>query len=226
MSETLSLAFAFAWLFAIPSAHSQEVAPDVLVKSLSSEVIAEIRRDRAIQAGDGAKIAALIETKIVPHFDLRRITQLAVGQGWRRATPEQQERLMQEFKTLLVRTYSGALASYRDQEIEFRPLRAAAGDTEVTVKSLIRQKGAEPIEVVFDRDRRAMEDLRRQARRHQPRRDLPQQLRRGSAQQRRRRADRPAREKKPTGLGARISCQAAQEGVRAAPVRICEFAAS
>jgi phospholipid transport system substrate-binding protein len=150
MSETLSLAFAFAWLFAVPSAHSQEVAPDVLVKGLSSEVIAEVRRDRTIQAGDGAKIAALIETKIVPHFDLRRITQLAVGQGWRRATPEQQERLMQEFKTLLVRTYSGALASYRDQEIEFRPLRAAAGDTEVTVKSLIRQKGAEPIAVEYD----------------------------------------------------------------------------
>jgi phospholipid transport system substrate-binding protein len=150
MSETLSLAFAFAWLFAVPSAHSQEVAPDALVKGLSSEVIAEVRRDKTIQAGDGAKIAALIETKIVPHFDLRRITQLAVGQGWRRATPEQQERLMQEFKTLLVRTYSGALASYRDQEIEFRPLRAAAGDTEVTVKSLIRQKGAEPIAVEYD----------------------------------------------------------------------------
>jgi phospholipid transport system substrate-binding protein len=150
MSETLSLAFALAWLFAVPSAHSQEVAPDVLVKSLSSEVIAEVRRDKAIQAGDGAKIAALIETKVVPHFDLRRITQLAVGQGWRRATPEQQERLMQEFKTLLVRTYSGALSSYRDQEIEFRPLRAAAGDAEVTVKSLIRQRGAEAIAVEYD----------------------------------------------------------------------------
>jgi phospholipid transport system substrate-binding protein len=150
MSETLSLAFAFAWLFAVPSAHSQEVAPDVLVKSLSSEVIGEIRRDKALQAGDGAKIAALIETKVVPHFDLRRITQLAVGQGWRRATPEQQERLTQEFKTLLVRTYSGALASYRDQEIEFRPLRAAAGDAEVTVKSLVRQRGAEPIAVEYD----------------------------------------------------------------------------
>ena len=150
MSETLSLAFAFAWLFAVPAAHSQEVPPDVLMKSVSSEVIAEIRRDKAIQAGDSAKTAALIEAKIVPHFDLRRITQLAVGQAWRRATPEQQERLMQEFKTLLVRTYSGALASYRDQAIEFRPLRAAAGDTEVTVKSLIRQSGAEPITIEYD----------------------------------------------------------------------------
>ncbi|HEV8110489.1 MAG TPA: ABC transporter substrate-binding protein [Burkholderiales bacterium] len=150
MSETLSLAFAFAWLFAVPAAQSQEVPPDVLMKNLSGEIIAEIRRDKALQAGDAAKIAALVEAKIVPHFDLRRITQLAVGPGWRRATPEQQDRLTQEFKTLLVRTYSGALASYRDQAIEFRPLRAAAGDTEVTVKSLIRQSGAESIAVEYD----------------------------------------------------------------------------
>jgi len=150
MSETLSLAFAFAWLLAAPAAQSQEVAPDVLIKNLSSEVIAEVRRYKAIQAGDAARIAALVEAKIVPHFDLRRTTQLAVGPGWRRATPEQQERLTQEFKTLLVRTYSGAVASYRDQALEFRPLRAAAGDTEVTVKSVIRQSGAEPIAVEYD----------------------------------------------------------------------------
>lgn len=150
MSETLSLAFAFAWLFAVPPAHSQDVPPDVLMKSVSSEVMAEIRNDKTIQAGDAAKIAALVDAKIVPHFDLRRITQLAVGPGWRRATPEQQERLTQEFKTLLVRTYSGALSSYRDQAVEFRPLRAAAGDTEVTVKSLIRQSGTEPIAIEYD----------------------------------------------------------------------------
>ena len=150
MSATLSLAFAFAWLLAAPAAQCQDVPPDVLVKSLSVQVIAEIRKDEAIRGGDAAKIAALVDAKIVPHFDLRRITQLAVGPGWRRATPEQQERLMHEFKTLLVRTYSGALASYRDQAIEFRPLRAAAGDTEVTVKSLIRQSGAEPITIEYD----------------------------------------------------------------------------
>ncbi|MFL6565017.1 MAG: phospholipid-binding protein MlaC [Burkholderiales bacterium] len=150
MSETLSLAFAFAWLLAAPAVQSQDVPPDVLMKSVSGEVIAEIRKDKAIQAGETAKIAVLVEARIVPHFDLRRITQLAVGPGWRRATPDQQERLMHEFKTLLVRTYSGALASYRDQAIEFRPLRAAAGDTEVTVKSLIRQSGSEPIAVEYD----------------------------------------------------------------------------
>jgi len=150
MSETFSLALAFAWLFAVPAAHSQEVPPDVLIKSVSSEVIAEIRKDTAVHGSDAAKVAALVEAKIVPHFDLRRITQLAVGPAWRRATPEQQERLTQEFKTLLVRTYSGALASYRDQTVDFRPLRAAAGDTEVTVKSLIRQSGAEAIAVEYD----------------------------------------------------------------------------
>jgi len=149
MSETLSLAFAFAWLFAVP-AHSQEVAPDALVRTISEEVIGEIRANKALQAGDPSRIAALVEAKIVPHFDFRRITQIAVGPSWRRATPEQQEQLTQEFKTLLVRTYSGALASYRDQRIEFKPLRAGAGAEEVTVKSLIRQSGAEPIAVEYD----------------------------------------------------------------------------
>ena len=150
MTETFGLAFAFAWLLAIPSAQAQEVRPDVLLKTMSDEVIAELRKDRAIQDGDGAKIAALVEAKIVPHFDFRRITQTAVGTSWRRATPEQQEKLTQEFKTRLVRTYSGTLASYRGQVIEFRPLRAAPGDTEVTVRSQIRQPGAESIAIDYD----------------------------------------------------------------------------
>jgi phospholipid transport system substrate-binding protein len=150
MTETFGLAFVLAWLLAIPSAQAQEVRPDVLLKTMSDEVIAELRKDKAIQAGDSAKIAALVESKIVPHFDFRRITQIAVGASWRRATSEQQERLTQEFKTLLVRTYSGALASYRDQTIEFRPLRARPDDTEVTVRSQIRQSGAEPIAIEYD----------------------------------------------------------------------------
>jgi phospholipid transport system substrate-binding protein len=150
MSKTLGLAFVFAWLFAIPPAQAQEAPPDVLLKTMSDEVIAELRRDKALQAGDSAKIAALVEAKIVPHFDFRRITQTAVGSNWRRATPEQQERLTAEFKTLLVRTYSGALAGYRDQVIEFRPLRSAPADTEVTVRSVIRQPGAESIAIEYD----------------------------------------------------------------------------
>jgi phospholipid transport system substrate-binding protein len=150
MSETLNLAFALAWLLAVPSAEAQEVRPDVLVKSVSEEVIAEIRKDKALQAGDPAKTAALVEAKIVPHFDFRRITQTAVGKSWRSATPEQQDRLTEEFKTLLVRTYSGALTNYRDQVIEFKPLRASAADTEVTVRSQVRQSGAQPISIEYD----------------------------------------------------------------------------
>lgn len=144
------LALMFGSLLEIASAHGQELPPDLLLKKMSDEVIAEIRKDKAIQAGDGAKIAALVEAKVVPHFDFRRITQIAVGAGWRRATPEQQERLTDEFRTLLVRTYSGALASYRNHVIEFRPLRAVPVDTEVTVRSQIRQPGAEPITIEYD----------------------------------------------------------------------------
>ena len=150
MSEAFGLAFVFAWLMAVPSAQAQEVPPDMLLKTMSDEVIAELRKDKAIQGGDSAKIAALVEAKIVPHFDFRRITQIAVGAGWRRATPEQKEKLTAEFKTLLVRTYSGALANYRDQTIEFKPLRMKPDDSEVTVRSQIRQPGSEPIAIEYD----------------------------------------------------------------------------
>jgi phospholipid transport system substrate-binding protein len=129
---------------------AQELAPDRLVRGISEEVIASIRQDKDIQGGDGAKIAALVEAKILPHFDFRRTTQLAMGANWRRATPEQQEQLTQEFRKLLVRTYSGALASYRDQVIEFRPLRAAPTDTEVTVRSQVKQAGAEAMVIEYE----------------------------------------------------------------------------
>jgi phospholipid transport system substrate-binding protein len=94
-----------------------------------------------------------VETKIVPHFDFRRITQIAMGSNWRRATPAQQEELTREFKGLLVRTYSGALSSYRDQAIDVRPLRAKPEDDEVTVRSFIKQAGAEPIVIEYDLER-------------------------------------------------------------------------
>jgi phospholipid transport system substrate-binding protein len=144
------LAFAFAWLFAVAPAHGEELGPVTLLKRMSDEVIAEIRKDAAVQRADPARIAAVVEAKIVPHFDFRRITQIAVGTHWRRATPQQQEKLTQEFKTLLVRTYSGALSGYRNQLIEFRPLQARPDDTEVTVRSQIRQPGAESIAIEYD----------------------------------------------------------------------------
>ncbi len=138
------------WALMVSAAFAQELAPDALIKRISDEVTAAIREDKAIQAGDSRKIADLVETKIVPHFDFRRATQTAVGAAWHRATPEQQEQLTQEFRTLVLRTYSGALANYRDQVIEFQPLRARPGDTEVTVYSRVKQQGAEPMVLEYD----------------------------------------------------------------------------
>jgi phospholipid transport system substrate-binding protein len=140
-------------LLAVQAAAAQAPAPDALVRQMSGEVIAAIKQDSAIRAGDANRIAALVETKIVPHFDFRRITQVAMGANWRRATPEQQAELTREFKRLLVRTYSGALASYRDQGIEVRPLRAKADDVEVTVRSVVKQPGSEPISIEYDLER-------------------------------------------------------------------------
>jgi phospholipid transport system substrate-binding protein len=141
------------WALAMPLAFAQEIAPDALVKGITEDVIAVIRRDKDIQAGNAAKIHALVEAKILPHFNFTRATQTAMGPYWRRATPEQQEELTRQFKALLVRTYSGALASYRDQAIEFKPLRAHPGDTEVTVRSQVKQSGAEPVVIEYDMEK-------------------------------------------------------------------------
>jgi len=134
---------------AAPLSFAQDVAPDVLLKTVTLEVIAIIRKDKDIQAGNPAKVADLVETRILPHFDFSRMTQIAVARNWQLATPGQQEALTFEFKTLLVRTYSTALSSYRDQEIEYKPLRAAPGATEVTVKSEVRQAGRERVTIDY-----------------------------------------------------------------------------
>ena len=128
-------------------------APDVLVKGITTEVVAIIKADKDIQAGDTRKIVALVETKILPHFNFTRMTQSAVGAAWRRATPDQQKQLTQEFRTLLVRTYSNALALYREQVIDFKPLRARAEDTEVTVRSEITQRGAQALTLDYDMEK-------------------------------------------------------------------------
>ncbi len=128
-------------------------APDVLVKGITTEVVAIIKADKDIQAGDTRKIVALVETKILPHFNFTRMTQSAVGAAWRRATPDQQKQLTQEFRTLLVRTYSNALALYREQVIDFKPLRARAEDTEVTVRSEIKQRGAQALTLDYDMEK-------------------------------------------------------------------------
>jgi len=149
----LGSALALISALAAPFALAQDVAPDVLLKAVTSEVIASIRQDKDIQAGDLAKVADLVETRILPLFDFTRMTRIAVARNWRLATPEQQEALILEFKTLLVRTYSTALSSYRDQVIEYKPLRLAPDATEVTVRSDMRQSGADRLTIDYDMEK-------------------------------------------------------------------------
>jgi phospholipid transport system substrate-binding protein len=149
--------FALALLSALaaPLSLAQDVAPDMLLKAATLEVIAIIRHDKDIRAGNPTKVAELVETRILPLFDFTRMTQIAVARNWRLATPEQQKTLTAEFRTLLVRTYSTALSSYRDQVIEFKHLRAASGDTEVTVKSVMKQPGTEPLTMDYAMEKMA-----------------------------------------------------------------------
>jgi phospholipid transport system substrate-binding protein len=147
------LRFALVGLF-IAVAQAQESAPDVLVKTITQEVVAVLKQDKDIQAGDSKKVTALIETKILPHFDFTRMTRIAVARNWRLASPEQRKELTEEFKTLLVRTYSTALSSYRDQQIDFKPLRAKPEDTEVTVKTEVKQPNSpQPVSIDYEMEK-------------------------------------------------------------------------
>ena len=126
-------------------AADETMAPDEQVRNVTNEVLTIVRSDRSIQAGDTTKILALVDEKVLPHFDFRRMTSLAVGRDWRSASPEQQERLIAAFRTLLVRTYSNALTQYRDQSIEVKPMRVNPGEKRVRVSTEVRQPGAQPI---------------------------------------------------------------------------------
>jgi phospholipid transport system substrate-binding protein len=142
----------FAWAFAalaVPEASAQDLTPDALVKTVTQDVIAIVKQDKEIQAGDRKKTIALVEEKVLPHFNFTRMTALAMGANWRKATPEQQQALVNEFRTLLVRTYSTALSAYRNQVIEVKPLRAKPGDTEVVVRSEVKQSGTEPVTIDY-----------------------------------------------------------------------------
>jgi phospholipid transport system substrate-binding protein len=136
-------------LFAFAGAATAQDAPDTLVKSVTQEVLAVVKQDKDIQSGSTKKTIAVVEEKVLPHFNFQRMTALAMGQNWRRATPEQQKQLVDQFRLLLVRTYSSALTQYRNQTIEFRPLRMQPADTEVTVRSEVRQSGTEPISIDY-----------------------------------------------------------------------------
>jgi len=129
-----------ASLLALPALAADEAA-DVLIKRLSTEVLDTIRADKSIQAGDVGRIVTLVDTKIMPNVNFQRMTASAVGPAWRQATPEQQKRLLDEFKTLLVRTYAGALTQIVDQTIVVKPLRASPEDKEVVVRSEVKGQG-------------------------------------------------------------------------------------
>lgn len=146
-SRWTSLIATAALVLATTVAQAQ-TAPDAWIKQISGEVIDAVKADKAIQAGDTKRILALVDAKILPGVDFQRMTSSSVGRYWRQATPEQQKRLQEEFKTLLVRTYAGALTQVRDQTVELKPLRAKPEDTEVLVRSEIKGKG-EPIQLDY-----------------------------------------------------------------------------
>lgn len=151
--KTILMRLLASLLVVVPAAFAQELGPDALVRAVSHDVIAAIKQDRDIRAGNPKKIVELVESRILPHVNTARMTRLAVGASWRQATPEQQQRLTQEFTTLLVHTYSGALASYGDQGMDVKPARAQADDTEATVRSEIRQPGAQPIAIDYSMEK-------------------------------------------------------------------------
>jgi phospholipid transport system substrate-binding protein len=149
LTRRSTLAVLAAVSLALPlAARADDAAPDALIKQVSTEVIDTIKSDKAIQAGDVSKITALVDSKVMPHVNFQRMTSAAVGRNWRNATPEQQQRLQAEFKTLLLRTYSGALTQVRDQTVALKPFRGAPTDTEVVVRTEIKGKG-EPIQLDY-----------------------------------------------------------------------------
>ncbi len=135
-------------MLGMSAASAADEAPDALVRRLSTDVLAAIKADAAIQAGDSTKIVKLVDTQVMPHVNFARMTASAVGPGWRQATAEQKQRLQDEFKILLVHSYAGALGQVGDQSITVKPLRAAADDSDVLVRTEIRGHG-DPIQLDY-----------------------------------------------------------------------------
>ncbi len=135
-------------VFVITSAQAADEAPEVLIKRLSSDVLDAIKADKDMRAGNIPKIVALVDSRIMPYVNFQRMTAAAVGPGWRQATPEQQKRLQDEFKILLVRTYSGALSQVSDQTVSVKPLRGSKEDAELLIRSEVRGSG-DPIQLDY-----------------------------------------------------------------------------
>jgi len=154
MQRVLSAVFltlATGWLSL--AACAAEIAPDALAKNVTNEVLRIVRQDNDSGNGNNTKNLALVEQKILPVFDFKHMTQLAVGKNWPKSTPEQQEKLTNEFKTMLVRTYSSSLNSVAEYKIEFKPFRTAPGDADVTVNTEVSKPGAPPIPIDYRLDK-------------------------------------------------------------------------
>ncbi|MBS0314037.1 MAG: ABC transporter substrate-binding protein [Proteobacteria bacterium] len=150
IAHWLSVAFA---ALSFVSAHAN-LAPDAQVKAVATDVTQVLKTDPSV-LGNPAKLRDLIEVKLLPNFDFKRMTQLAMGRNWARATPEQQAELTREFQTLLVRTYSGALANFRNNTIDYKPLRMQPNDTDVTVRTVVNQPNGQGIPIDYSMEKGA-----------------------------------------------------------------------
>lgn len=148
-TSLVSLCVAASAALLAPAVQAEELAPDVLIKNVSTEVLAVIKSDKDLQSGNTQKAVQLVEQKVLPHFNFPHMTQMAVGQAWRTASPEQKKTLTNEFRNLLVRTYSNALTAYKDQTIDFKPFRMQAADTDVTVRTSVKQSGGKSIPIDY-----------------------------------------------------------------------------
>ena len=145
----MSRIFAILLAALAPALASAQETPDALVKRTTDEVLAIIKADKEVQAGNMSKVVALAEQKVLPHFDFTRMTRLAVGRNWAQATDAQKEALTKEFRTLLVRTYSTSLSQYRNQTIEVKPTRVGAQDKDAVVKTAVIQQGGPQIPIDY-----------------------------------------------------------------------------
>lgn len=134
---------------AATGARAEDVAPDALVKRITNEVLDILKKDQALKNGDVTKAAEVVRQKVLPYFNFTHMTRLAIGRNWRQASAEQQKQLTDEFRTLLVRTYSNALTGYKNQTVDFKPLQMKPTDTDVNVRTEVRQAGAAAIPITY-----------------------------------------------------------------------------
>jgi phospholipid transport system substrate-binding protein len=144
---------AFTLLAGAPALASTDLAPDALVRKSIDEVLAIIKADKELQSGNPGKLHALVEEKVLPHFDFTRMTRLAVGRNWAQASDAQKDALAKEFQTLLVRTYSTSLSQYRNQTIDVKPAKIAAADKDTVVRTVVNQPGGQPIPIDYSMER-------------------------------------------------------------------------